>query len=244
MPSLDGRVAVITGGARGQGEAEARLFAAEGARVVITDVIEDRGAAVAADIGPAARFVRQDVSLEADWNTVVAEALAAFGAIDILINNAAISGATKLEATLPDDYDRVYRVNQFGVYLGMRAVLDPMKAAGGGCIINISSVAGTKGTSTLFPYAASKWAVRGMTKAAALELARYKIRVNAIVPGIIETEMLRETPQRMSDVLLQSTPLRRRGMVEEIAGAALYLASPAAGFVTGVDLTVDGGMSL
>jgi 3alpha(or 20beta)-hydroxysteroid dehydrogenase len=244
MPGLDGKVAIITGAARGQGEAEARLFAAEGARVVITDVIENRGAAVAAEIGPTARFIRQDVSLEADWNRVVAETLGAFGGIDILINNAAISGATKLEATLPEDYDRVYRVNQFGVYLGMRAVLDPMKAAGGGCIINISSVAGTKGTSSLFPYAASKWAVRGMTKAAALELARYKIRVNAIVPGIIETEMLRETPQRMSDVLLQSTPLRRRGMVEEIAAAALYLASPASGFVTGIDLTVDGGMSL
>jgi 3alpha(or 20beta)-hydroxysteroid dehydrogenase len=244
MPALDGKVAIITGAARGQGEAEARLFAAEGARVVITDVIADRGAALAAQIGTAARFVRQDVSQEADWNHVVAEALAAFGRIDILINNAAISGATKLEATEPDDYDRVYRVNQFGVYLGMRAVLEPMKAAGGGCIINISSVAGTKGTSTLFPYATSKWAVRGMTKAAALELARYKIRVNAIVPGIIETEMLRDTPQRMADVLLQSTPLRRRGTVDEIAGAALYLASPAAAFVTGIDLTVDGGMSL
>ena len=244
MPALDGKVAIITGAARGQGEAEARLFAAEGARVVITDVIADRGAALAAQIGAGARFVRQDVSREADWNHVIAEALAAFGRIDILINNAAISGATKLEATLPDDYDRVYRVNQFGVYLGMRAVLEPMKAVGGGCIINISSVAGVKGTSTLFPYAASKWAVRGMTKAAALELARYKIRVNAIVPGIIETEMLRETPLGMSDVLLRTTPMRRMGAVEEIAGAALYLASDAAAFVTGIDLTVDGGMSL
>jgi len=244
MPSLDGQVAIITGAARGQGEAEARLFAAEGAKVVITDLREDRGRGVAAEIGDAARFIRHDVSREADWKHVVDETLATFGRIDILINNAAISGSTKLEATEPEDYDRVYRVNQFGVYLGMRAVLDTMKAAGGGCIINISSVAGTKGTSTLFPYAAAKWAVRGMTKAAALELARYKIRVNAIVPGVIETEMLNDTPQRMADVLLQTTPLRRRGMVEEIAGAALYLASPAAGFVTGIDLTVDGGMSL
>ena len=244
MPTLEGKVAIITGAARGQGEAEARLFAAEGARVVLTDVLEDRGAAVAADIGAAARFIRQDVSLEADWDRVVAETLQAFGRIDILINNAAISGASKLEATEPDAYDRVYRVNQFGVYLGMRAVLEPMKAAGGGCIINVSSVAGIKGTSTLFPYAATKWAVRGMTKAAALELARHKIRVNAIVPGIIETEMLQDTPRRMADVLLQSTPLRRTGRVEEIAGAALYLASPAAAFITGTDLIVDGGMSL
>jgi 3alpha(or 20beta)-hydroxysteroid dehydrogenase len=244
MPALEGKVAIVTGGARGQGEAEARLFAAEGAKVVVTDVIEDRGAAVAAGIGPSARFLRHDVSSETDWNHVIADTIAAFGHIDILINNAAVYGNTKLEATQPDDYERIYRVNQFGVYLGMRAVLEPMKAAGGGCIINIASVAGTKGTSSLFPYAATKWAVRGMTKAAALELARYRIRVNAIVPGIIETEMLRSTPQRMADVLLQSTPLRRSGTVEEIAGAALYLASPAAAFVTGIDLTVDGGMSL
>jgi 3alpha(or 20beta)-hydroxysteroid dehydrogenase len=244
MPSLDGKVAIITGAARGQGEAEARLFAAEGAKVVITDVLDDRGAAAAAEIGDAARFMCHDVSQEADWMRVVDTTLAMFGRIDILINNAAISGSTKLEDTTPDDYDRVYRVNQFGVYLGMRAVLEPMKSAGGGCIINISSVAGTKGTSTLFPYAASKWAVRGMTKAAALELARYRIRVNAIVPGVIETEILRDTPQRMAEAMLQTTPMRRRGLVEEIAGAALYLTSPAAGFVTGIDLTVDGGMSL
>jgi len=244
MPALDGKVAIITGAARGQGEAEARLFAAEGARVVITDVIADRGAALAAQIGAGARFVRQDVSREADWNHVIAEALAAFGRIDILINNAAISGATKLEATLPDDYDRVYRVNQFGVYLGMRAVLEPMKAVGGGCIINISSVAGTKGTSTLFPYAASKWAVRGMTKAAALELARYKIRVNTICPGVIDTPMNDGNSDHMMDVLLKTTPLRRMGEPREIAEAAVYLASPAASFVTGADLTVDGGMAL
>jgi 3alpha(or 20beta)-hydroxysteroid dehydrogenase len=244
MPSLQGKVAIITGAARGQGEAEARLFAAEGAKVVITDVIEDVGAAVAADIGAAARFVQQDVSQEADWNRVVAETLAAFGRIDILINNAAIYGNTKLEATEPEAYERIYRVNQFGVCLGMRAVLEPMKSAGGGCIINIASVAGAKGTSSLFPYAASKWAVRGMTKAAALELARYKIRVNAIVPGIIDTDMLRETPPKMADLLLKTTPLRRKGLAEEVAGAALYLASTAADFITGIDLTVDGGMSL
>jgi 3alpha(or 20beta)-hydroxysteroid dehydrogenase len=119
-----------------------------------------------------------------------------------------------------------------------------MKSVGGGCIINISSVAGTKGTSTLFPYAATKWAVRGMTKAAALELARYGIRVNAIVPGIIDTAILNDTPAHMADALVKSTPLRRLGTVDEIAAAALYLASPAAGFVTGTDFVVDGGMSL
>jgi 3alpha(or 20beta)-hydroxysteroid dehydrogenase len=244
MGVLQGKVAIITGAARGQGEAEARLFAAEGAKVVVTDILEELAGRVAADIGPSALALTQDVSQEADWDRVVARTLETFGRIDILINNAAISGAVKLEATDPETYDRVYRVNQFGVYLGMRAVLAPMRAIGEGCIINISSVAGTKGTSTLFPYAATKWAVRGMTKAAALELARYKIRVNAIVPGIIETEMLQDTPQNMSEVLLRSTPLRRTGQVGEIAAAALYLASPAAAFVTGTDITVDGGMSL
>ena len=129
---LEGKVAIITGAARGQGEAEARLFVAEGAKVVITDVLAERGAALAAELGPKAMFIGHDVAVEADWARVVEVTLAAFGGVDILINNAAISGAVKLEATDPDTYDRVYRVNQFGVYLGMRAVLEPMKAAGAG----------------------------------------------------------------------------------------------------------------
>ncbi len=244
MPVLDGQVAIITGAARGQGEAEARLFAAEGARVVLTDVLTAQGEAVAADIGPAARFMAHDVSSEAAWQGVVARTLEVFGRIDILINNAAIYTPAKLEATSPQLFDDIYRVNQFGVFLGMRAVLDAMKSVGGGSIINIASVAGVKGTSTLFAYSTTKWAVRGMTKAAALELARYKIRVNAIIPGIIATPILQTNPQKMNDVLIANTPLRRLGRVDEIAGAALYLASPAAGFVTGTDMTVDGGMSL
>jgi 3alpha(or 20beta)-hydroxysteroid dehydrogenase len=244
MGVLEGKVAIITGAARGQGEAEARLFAAEGARVVLTDVLEAQGAKVAADIGPQALFIRHDVSSERDWQAVVAQTLAAFGRIDILINNAAISQSLRLEDTTPEDYEKVYRINQFGVFLGMRSVLGPMKAGGGGSIINIASVAGTKGTSNLFAYATSKWAVRGMTKAGALELARYGIRVNAIVPGVIDTPMILDVSERMNQAMLQTTPLRRRGRVEEIAAAALYLASPAAAFVTGTDLTVDGGMSL
>ena len=244
MPVLDGFVAIITGAARGQGEAEARLFAAEGAKVVLTDVLTTEGEAVAADIGLAARFMAHDVSSEAGWQGVVANTLEAFGRIDILINNAAISRPAKLEATTPQLFDDIYRVNQLGVFLGMRAVLDAMKSVGGGSIINIASVAGVKGTSTLFAYATTKWAVRGMTKAAALELARYKIRVNAIIPGVIDTPILQTNPQKMNDVLIATTPLRRLGRVEEIAAAALYLASPSVGFVTGTDLTVDGGMSL
>ena len=211
MGALDGKVAIITGAARGQGEAEARLFAREGAKVVLTDILSD---------------------------------LSALGQIDILINNAAIYRPLGLEATTPALFDEAYGVNQKGVFLGMRAVLEPMKAAGGGAIINTASVAGAKGTSGLFAYAATKWAVRGMTKAAALELARHGIRVNAILPGVIDTPMLEGATARMTEATLRATPLRRQGLVEEIAAAALYLASPGAGFVTGIDLFVDGGLSL
>ena len=237
MSELDGRVAIVTGAARGQGEAEARLLAANGAKVVLTDVLAEQGAAVAADIGPSALFVTQDVSSAEGWAEVVAATLDAFGRVDILVNNAAISRPFKLEATEPELYDLIYRVNQLGVYLGMRAVLDTMKAQGGGSIINISSVAGLQGTSTLFAYTATKWAVRGMTKSAALELARYKIRVNCVFPGVIDTPS-------MNDVLVKTTPMRRMGVPSEIAEAVLFLASPRASFVTGADYVIDGGMSI
>jgi 3alpha(or 20beta)-hydroxysteroid dehydrogenase len=244
MSGLDGLVAIITGAARGQGEAEARLLAAHGARVVLTDVLADQGAAVAADIGDAARFVAHDVSSPEGWQEVVEASNAAFGRVDILVNNAAISRPVKLEATEPELFDQIYRVNQFGVYLGMRAVLEPMRAVGGGSIINISSVAGLRGTSTLFAYTATKWAVRGMTKSAALELARYNIRVNAIFPGVIDTPMNYDNPPRMNEVLVKTTPMRRMGEPNEIAEAVLFLASPASSFATGAELAIDGGMSI
>ena len=135
-------------------------------------------------------------------------------------------------------------MNQLGVYLGMRAVLAPMRAAGAGSIVNISSVAGLRGTSTLFAYTATKWAVRGMTKSAALELARYKIRVNAIFPGVIDTPMNDDNPPHMNDILVKTTPMRRMGLPSEIAEAVLFLASPASSFTTGAELAVDGGMSV
>ncbi len=242
--SMDGRVAIITGAARGQGEAEARLLAQHGAKVVLTDVLTDLGQAAAADIGPQALFVPHDVSSAEGWQAVVAAALEAFGRVDVLVNNAAISRPLKLEHTDPEVFDEIYRVNQLGVFLGMQAVLAPMKAVGGGSIINISSVAGLQGTSTLFAYTATKWAVRGMTKSAALELARYNIRVNAIFPGVIDTPINDANPPGMNDVLVKTTPMRRMGEPREIAEAVLFLASSASSFATGADFVIDGGMSI
>ncbi len=241
---MDGRVAIITGAARGQGEAEARLLAEHGANVVLTDVLADLGQAAAADIGAQALFVPHDVSSAEGWQAVVAATLEAFGRVDVLVNNAAISRALKLEHTEPEVFDEIYRVNQLGVFLGMQAVLAPMKAVGGGSIINISSVAGLQGTSTLFAYTATKWAVRGMTKSAALELARYNIRVNAIFPGVIDTPINDDNPPGMNDVLVKTTPMRRMGEPREIAEAVLFLASSASSFATGADFAIDGGMSI
>jgi 3alpha(or 20beta)-hydroxysteroid dehydrogenase len=244
MGTLDGLVAIVTGAARGQGEAEARSLAANGARVVLSDVNNDQGRAVAADIGEQARFIAHDVSSPEDWDRVVDTVMAEWGRADILVNNAAISRPVKLIDTEPDLYEQMFRVNQFSVYLGMRAVIAPMRAAGGGSIINISSVAGLKGTSTLFAYTATKWAVRGMTRSAALELARYNIRVNAIFPGVIDTPMNDDNPPGMNEVLVRTTPMRRMGLPTEIAAAVLFLASPASSFTTGAELAVDGGMAI
>ncbi|MGC6397097.1 MAG: SDR family NAD(P)-dependent oxidoreductase, partial [Ilumatobacteraceae bacterium] len=221
-----------------------RMFAERGANVVLTDVRADEGTAIADDIGKSAVFVPHDVSSESGWNTVIETALSAFGSVNVLVNNAAISKAIKLIDTDVDTFDLFYRINQLGVYLGMKSVVEPMKAAGSGSIINISSVAGLRGASTLFAYSASKWAVRGMTQSAALELARFKIRVNAVFPGVIDTPMNAPNPPGMNDVLVKTTPLRRMGESHEVAEAVLFLASPEASFATGAELAIDGGMSI
>lgn len=244
MGSLDGLVAIVTGAARGQGEAEARLLVANGAKVVLTDVLADQGKAVAADIGADALFITHDVSSAEGWQEVVAETKRSFGRVDVLVNNAAISRPLKLIDTEPELFDEVYRVNQLGVYLGMRAVIEPMRAVGAGSIINISSVAGLKGTNSLFAYTSTKWAVRGMTKSAALELARFNIRVNCIFPGVIDTPINDDNPPKMNEVLVKTTPMRRMGEPEEIAEAVLFLASAASSFATGADFAIDGGMSI
>ena len=244
MTSFSGLTAIVTGAAGAMGEQEARMFAERGANVVLTDVRADEGTAIADDIGKSAVFVPHDVSSESGWNTVIKTALSAFGSVNVLVNNAAISKAIKLIDTDVDTFDLFYRINQLGVYLGMKSVVEPMKAAGGGSIINISSVAGLRGASTLFAYSASKWAVRGMTQSAALELARFKIRVNAVFPGVIDTPMNAPNPPGMNDVLVKTTPLRRMGESHEVAEAVLFLASPEASFATGAELAIDGGMSI
>jgi 3alpha(or 20beta)-hydroxysteroid dehydrogenase len=244
MNSFSGLTAIVTGAAGAMGEQEARMFAERGANVVLTDVRSDEGTAIADDIGKSAVFVPHDVSSESGWNTVIETALSAFGSVNVLVNNAAISKAIKLIDTDVDTFDLFYRINQLGVYLGMKSVVEPMKAAGGGSIINISSVAGLRGASTLFAYSASKWAVRGMTQSAALELARFKIRVNAVFPGVIDTPMNAPNPPGMNDVLVKTTPLRRMGESHEVAEAVLFLASPEASFATGAELAIDGGMSI
>jgi 3alpha(or 20beta)-hydroxysteroid dehydrogenase len=238
---LDGKVAVITGGARGQGAAEGRLFAAEGARVVLADVLDDEGAAVAAEIGDAARYVHLDVTDEAQWAAVVTAAEEAFGPVSVLINNAGILHFQALHKTSLEDFDRVMRVNVHGVFLGMKAVVASMVAAGGGSIVNTSSTAGLQGLPYFGAYVASKWAVRGLSKTAAIDLGHKGIRVNSVHPGGIDTPMV---AGMSSDApFYKRLPVPRMGSADEVAAAVLFLASDEAAYVSGAELAVDGGAS-
>ena len=242
MGRLSGRVAIITGGARGQGAAEARLFVAEGARVVIGDVLTEEGELLTKELGGAARFVRMDVSREADWEGAIAAALA-FGPLTILVNNAAIQHFAALTETTTADYLRVVDVNQLGAFLGVRHCAPQLKAAGGGSIVNVASMDGTRGTNGMVAYVTSKWAVRGLTKVAAIELGPFNIRVNTILPGSILTPMgnpNNEDPATFNRHF-SSYPLPRIGQPEEIAKLALFLASEDSSYCTGAEFLADGG---
>lgn len=241
---LAGKVAIITGAARGQGAREASLFAAEGANVVLTDVLET-GAEVAAQLGKSALFLRQDVANEDEWCALVETALARFGKIDVLINNAGIFHPNPIRNTSAADFDRHYRVNQRGTFLGMKAVVETMKAGGGGSIVNISSLAGLRGYPDMIAYCSTKWAIRGMTKSAALELAPFRIRVNSIHPGLVDTPMMKEGLS--ADALAQfvsAVPLGRMASSDDVAELAMFLASDMSSYVTGAEVTVDGGLVL
>ena len=240
---LTGNVALITGGARGIGRATAELLLEHGASVLITDVLEDAGASTAAELGERARFVRHDVTDEQSWDDAVAACRREFGRLDILVNNAGIFELGFLVDTSVDQFDRLVAVNQRGCFLGMRAVVPAMTEAGGGAIVNLSSAAGLTGTPGYFAYGMSKWAVRGMTRTAAIELGRHGIRVNAVLPGSIDTDMVQvpDTPERRR--FFESLPVSRQGQAIDIARAVLYLVSDASSYCTGVELSVDGGVS-
>jgi 3alpha(or 20beta)-hydroxysteroid dehydrogenase len=240
MGILEGKVAIITGAARGQGEAEARLFVGEGAKVMLTDVLPE-GGAVAEALGDLAAFSAHDVSSAADWERVVHATTQRFGRLDILVNNAGIYRMRSLLDTTDEEFDEITRINQRGPFLGMRGTAQAMRASGGGSIINISSGAGLRGVRNMIAYATTKWALRGMTKCAALELAADRIRVNSIHPGVIETPMLNENPAAFNDAMVRATPIGRIGRPDDIAQMVLYLASDAASFITGAEFAVDGG---
>lgn len=250
MGRLDGKVALISGGARGLGRAMAEEFVAEGASVVIGDVLGEEAAASAAALGPRAIAVGLDVTSEASWASAVGATIAAFGALHVLVNNAGRAELSPLATTSLESYRRVTEVNQTGVFLGMRAAVEPMTAAGGGSIINISSIDGLVGSPRIISYIASKWAVRGMTKAAAMELAPRNIRVNSVHPGHVHT-LLADEPgkdralvERMIDEhTARFAPMQRTGEPAEIAKLAAFLASEDSSYCTGAEFVADGGFT-
>jgi 3alpha(or 20beta)-hydroxysteroid dehydrogenase len=238
MGRLDGKVAIITGGARGQGASEARLFTNEGATVYITDVLVDDGAKTAADIG--CTFIEHDVTQPDNWKQVIDRVTGDRGRVDVLINNAGILYWETMTSTPLDMWERIIAVNQTGVFLGMQAVAPTMKEQRSGSIINISSIGGLRGGSPCFAYATTKWAVRGMTKGAAQELGPFNIRVNSIHPGIIDTPMLADKP--IADMAAR-VPLGRYASPDEVAKLALWLASDDSAYASGAEFILDGGQT-
>ena len=245
MGRLDGKVALITGGARGMGKSHVRHFVAEGARVVFGDVLDEQGAYVAAKLGSdSCRYVHHDVTSEADWSGAVSLALEAFGSLDVLVNNA----GTLMFAPIADmplaDFRRVLEVNAVGCWLGMKAVIDPMTKAGGGSIVNISSIEGFTGAAGLSAYSASKFAIRGMTKVAAQELGQFGIRVNSVHPGGVLTRMVMDQASSGRDGarFLEGLPLGRFAEPAEISRLVAYLASDESSYSTGSEFLADGGL--
>jgi 3alpha(or 20beta)-hydroxysteroid dehydrogenase len=235
---LDGEVALVSGGARGMGETHARALIAEGARVVIADILDEPGRALAAELGSNALFVHLDVTDEQSWMGAVAAAEQAFGPVTILVNNAGIANGAPLEQFSMDMWNTIIGVNLTGVFLGIKAVVPGMKTAKHGSIINISSVEGLRGDTYLHGYVASKFAVRGLTKSAALELGPFGIRVNSVHPGFIETPMTAEFSSKQLQI-----PMHRGGRPEEVSKMIVFLASDDSSYSTGAEFVVDGGMT-
>jgi len=245
MGRLDGKVALISGGARGQGATEAGLFVREGAKVVFGDILDEAGKQVETEIratGGEATYVHLDVTNENSWHAAVDTAVRLYGKLNILVNNAGIYIRKRIEETTEDDLDQIMAVNVKGVFLGTKHALPAMRRAGGGSIINISSTAGLVGNPNGSPaYTATKGAVRLFTKATAVQHARDNIRCNSVHPGPIETDMLKEATGGREEAYRQRVPLGRFGTTEDIAYGVLYLASDESSFVTGSELVIDGG---
>jgi 3alpha(or 20beta)-hydroxysteroid dehydrogenase len=243
MARFDNKVVLVTGGARGQGAAEARLLVAEGAKVVIGDVLEAEGRRLASELGTASVFLRQDVTEEADWARAI-EAAQALGGLHGMVNNAGIYKPKPVLETDAALFERHMRVNQLGCFLGMQAVARPMERSGGGSIVNISSVAGLRGSPGAIAYSATKWALRGMTKAAAVDFAPRNIRVNSVHPGPIDTEMLHVRTPEQNQRRVQQVPMKRMGTAEEVAKLVLFLLSDESSYITGAEIAIDGGASV
>jgi len=247
MGRLDGKVALITGGARGMGKSHVRHFVAEGAQVVFGDVLDDWGETVAAKLGEqACRYTHHDVTSEEDWAAAVALTVEVFGRLDVLVNNAGVLQFASIADMPADDFRQVLEVNAVGCWLGMKAVIDPMTKAGGGSIVNISSVEGFTGAEGLSAYSASKFAVRGMTKVAARELARFGIRVNSVHPGGVLTRMIVDSASArgpdQGEAFLKAMPLGRFAEPVEISRLVAYLASDESSYSTGSEFVADGGL--
>jgi 3alpha(or 20beta)-hydroxysteroid dehydrogenase len=236
MGRVEGKVALISGGARNIGGASARMLVAEGARVVIGDLLDEEGAALAQELGDAARYVHLDVTRDEDWRAAVEFSVAEFGKLDVLFNNAGIFNGGPLQRYKTDQWQQMLDVNLTGAFLGMRAAADAIIAAGGGSIINTSSIEGLRGTPWAHGYVASKWGLTGLTKSAAMELAPHGVRVNSIHPGRISTPATDQMPEDLIPI-----PLGRPGLPEEVAAFVVFLASDESSFATGSEFVVDGG---
>ena len=244
MARLKGKVAIVTGGARGMGEATVRLLVEEGAKVLIGDVLDAAGEALAADLGSNAAYTHLDVSKKADWEAAVKLA-GQMGPLTVLVNNAAIIFQKTIIDTTEEDFQKIFSVNQLGVFLGMQAAFPSLKANGGGSIINVSSIDGLQSKNSLVAYSSTKWAVRGMTKAAAMEMGQFNIRVNSVHPGGIYTAMHGSDfmSQEDADKFYQHHAIPRVGLPREVAALTAFLASDEATYSTGSEFIADGGWS-